>query len=87
MTVQLPHVLSELAQMAVDDVRKCEALPEKFAIWMGTWFAPNMELIGGRCALCAAGAVMANRLDAELEILAWHAEMAALISDLKAANL
>lgn len=56
--VRLPHKLSELAQIALDDVTKVETLPG-FQIDMGNW---ARSYNGGNCHVCAAGAVMVERL-------------------------
>lgn len=57
--IQLPHKLSELAQIAVDDIRSVEMRRDVYRVNMGQWHRPQ----SGVCALCAAGAVMACRLD------------------------
>lgn len=58
-TKQLPDKLSELIYIALEDLEKIEADP-RYIIDMGTWHMPN-----GKCAVCAAGAVMAKRLGAD----------------------
>lgn len=63
-TVQLPHVLSELAQIALDDVIKVEVLPG-YRIGMASWHAVDSFSAG--CTVCAAGAVMDRTLGLERE--------------------
>jgi hypothetical protein len=60
--IQLPHKLSDLAQIALDDVMRIRSLPG-YRINMNRWH----ELLGGSCAVCAAGAVIANRLSVDRE--------------------
>lgn len=57
-TIQLPHVLSELAQMALDDVTVIDQR-EGFVVCMGDWYTTD-DNVG--CAVCAAGSVMVQRL-------------------------
>jgi hypothetical protein len=49
---------SELIRLAVDDLKKVEAMPETYVINMGAWHE------GGKsnCMVCLAGAVMAMTL-------------------------
>lgn len=54
MSYQLPHVLSELAQVALDDIAKTPALG--LGIRMTSWCNKRA------CTVCAAGAVMVSRL-------------------------
>lgn len=49
--------LSELILIALDDLKKCEKLPKIYTVDMGTWHEPNSH-----CAVCFAGAVMAQTL-------------------------
>lgn len=56
--VLLPHKLSELAQIALDDVLKVSTRPG-FEIDMGTWVR---SYHAGFCAVCAAGSVAIERL-------------------------
>lgn len=60
---QLPHKLSELAQMALDDVAAVEKL-EGYSIDMDDVFHAAYP-DDGLCVVCAAGAVMVNRLGAD----------------------
>lgn len=57
--VKLPHVLSELAQLALNDIEKTRNDP-RYVLNMELWHAPA----SGRCEVCAAGAIMAQSLDA-----------------------
>jgi hypothetical protein len=56
---QLPHKLSVLAEMALDDVVKVEQL-NGFVIDMSEFIIDGGEV----CSVCAAGAVMVQRLGA-----------------------
>lgn len=60
---QLPHKLSELAAMALDDVVAVHKRPG-FMIDMGAWCSPGVVRYphGKNCMVCAAGAVMVQRL-------------------------
>lgn len=49
--------LSDLIIIALEDLRKCELMPKVYTIDMGTWHEPNSH-----CAVCFAGAVMAQTL-------------------------
>jgi hypothetical protein len=52
--------LSDLAQAAMDDLAVIEALPETYSVNMGDWVINNRN---NRCAVCAAGAMIVNRLE------------------------
>ena len=56
--VTLPDKLSDLAELALNDLEKCEAMPEVYEIRMSAWHKPGV----GKCLVCAAGAVMAQTL-------------------------
>lgn len=57
--IQLPHVLSELAQMALDDMTtKLE--PLGLTVDLRSWAKEDSGL--GHCTVCAGGAVMVARL-------------------------
>lgn len=58
MTV-LPNKLSDLIELAIRDVQKCEAEPARFRLAMGNWHMPVED---GICEVCLAGAVMAQTL-------------------------
>lgn len=58
-TTTLPNKLSDLLELAVHDVQKCEAEPKRFVLDMGKWHSPKED---GVCALCMAGAVMAQTM-------------------------
>lgn len=64
--VQLPHKLSELAQIALRDLEACERRPDAFEIDMDLWFCPIGTAERPKCAVCAAGAVMAQTLGADI---------------------
>lgn len=55
--LQLPHKLSELARIALDDVVAVSQLPG-FTIRLCEWYAPRRS----NCMICVAGAVMVQRL-------------------------
>lgn len=57
---KLPDLPSALIRVALADLAKVEAMPEKYEINMGDWHFP----IGGRCSVCLAGSVMAMSLGA-----------------------
>lgn len=50
--------LHELLELALDDLAKCESQPDKFRIDMDDWLYRDGEI----CAVCLAGATMAQRL-------------------------
>lgn len=52
---QVPDKLSDLIQLALDDIDKCQK-DERYVINMGTWHS----LWDGKCHVCLAGAVMAQ---------------------------
>lgn len=65
----LPNKLSDLLELAVRDVQKCEAEPTRFRIDMGRWHTP---LLSGTCAVCMAGAVLAQTIGvADGQYVAW----------------
>lgn len=66
MTDTLPTKPSALIRTALADLAKCEADP-RYSIDMGKWHVPN----GSHCAVCLAGAVMAQSLGAK-----WAASLA-----------
>lgn len=57
-TVRLPHSLSELAQIALDDLTT-EVPARGLRVGMSTWCRKRGD---GTCSVCAAGAVMVARL-------------------------
>ena len=61
MTTQTPEPLSDIPSVAIRqalaDLRKCEA-DERYVIEMGAWHEP---ISNGRCEVCLAGAVVAQR--------------------------
>ena len=60
--MSLPDRPSELLQLALDDLRKCEADP-RFKIDMSQWVTPVNEV----CYVCLAGSVMIQELGASPE--------------------
>lgn len=60
---RLPNTLHELLRVAIDDLKKCMAKPEKFQIDMGIW------VDGGRsskiCFVCLAGAALVQTCQAD----------------------
>ncbi len=66
--IQLPHKLSELAKMALDDVVAVEQLADRYVVGMHDVFhTPGYNEDDERCVVCAAGCVMVQRLKAEPE--------------------
>lgn len=55
----LSKVPSVLIRVGLRDLRACEAMPEKFQIYMPTWYTPQED---GLCMVCFAGAVIAQSL-------------------------
>lgn len=58
--IELPNKLSDLLELAVRDVQKCEAQPARFSLHMGNWHKPDAGK--GVCVVCMAGAVMAQTI-------------------------
>lgn len=61
----LPRLPSQLLRIALADLEKCESDP-RFKVDMGVWLAPpGNEYLNPstNCAVCLAGAVMANTLN------------------------
>lgn len=56
MAATLPDKPSDLIELALADLEKCEADP-RYRIDMNVWHRPN-----GHCAVCFAGSVMAQSL-------------------------
>lgn len=54
---KLPDKLSDLLELALDDLAKTERLP-RYVIDMATWHAPM--LFSEQCAVCLAGCVLAR---------------------------
>lgn len=60
--IPVPAKLSELIQLALDDIDKCEKDP-RYEIKMNMWHSPvygDNEDSTPRCCVCLAGAVMAQ---------------------------
>jgi hypothetical protein len=68
---QLPHKLSELATMALDDVVEVEQLKDRYVVSMNAVYHSPGDAGDKRCTVCAAGAIMARRLLADPELEAW----------------
>lgn len=76
--IVLPKKLSSLIGIALKDIRKVEALSNKYVIDMRVWYDPDRELVcklgdgehakvvsrNKVCVLCAAGSVLAFSLGA-----------------------
>ncbi len=64
---KLPTKLSELLLLAVADAKKCEAMPETYVLEMLDWHLPEQidDRLTGKCAVCMAGAVIAQTLGAD----------------------
>lgn len=56
--VILPRIPSDLIELALADLVKCERSP-KYEIDMGQWYTPHED---GSCVVCLAGSVMAQNL-------------------------
>jgi hypothetical protein len=64
----LPSKPSDLIELALADLRKCEAQSDKYKIKMSEWHLPYA--FGKKCAVCLAGAVMAQTLGAPVAVTA-----------------
>lgn len=58
-TATLPDKLSDLLELAIDDVAKCSR-DSRYEIDMGMWHQPQSN---GSCLVCMAGAVMAKTME------------------------
>lgn len=73
---KLPDTLSGLLRVAVEDAKKIE-LSDKYKLNMNYWHMPADTYEGekeedrGKCYVCMAGAVMAERLGASPDQEAW----------------
>ncbi len=63
--MQLPHKLSELAQMALDDVTAMENTPG-YVVTMGYWHTTRHLKM--ECGVCAAGCVISRRLGVAADV-------------------
>ena len=63
---KLPDKPSELIRVALKDIRACEA-SDKYLIDMCSWHARARPGFNLKCAVCFAGAVMAQTLGADPE--------------------
>lgn len=57
---RLPDKPSELIELALEDMAKVEAQPDRYQVHMLQWHAPMLG--SRRCIVCFAGAVMAGTL-------------------------
>lgn len=62
MTTQviLPRIPSQLIRLALADLKKVEAMPDKYKVEMWEWHEPT---ISKKCVVCLAGSVMACTLN------------------------
>jgi hypothetical protein len=56
--IELPEKLSELIEVALEDLEKVERLPKVYRVEMSTWHRQEE----GLCSVCLAGVVIAMRL-------------------------
>jgi hypothetical protein len=56
---QLPNKLSDLIELALNDLEAVEAQPDKYRVNMLNWHEPQED---GICEVCFAGAVLANTI-------------------------
>jgi hypothetical protein len=63
---KLPDKPSELIRVALTDLAKCEAMPEKYQVHMRDWHTPLSS--PNVCSVCLAGAVMAQTLGADIGV-------------------
>lgn len=61
--IRLPQTLSDLAELGIADLRRTELDP-RYRIDMLEWHLPD----GATCAVCLAGAVMAQTLSAPVDL-------------------
>jgi len=59
---QLPKKLSDLIELALGDLIKCERSP-KYKIDMGNWHHPRLD----KCFICLAGAIIAQSLNVDVK--------------------
>ena len=65
----LPDKLSELLNVALKDLKKCER-SKKYEVYMMAWHLPNSDK--GTCMVCLAGSVMAKEFKlSPSECAAW----------------
>lgn len=64
----LPDKPSELLEIALEDLEKCEKSP-KYEIDMGVWHCPDVD---EKCYVCLAGAVMAPMCHDSLHMTPSH---------------
>lgn len=72
--VNLPDKLSDLIDLAVDDLEKCER-DDRYKVHMGFWHSPPIiDYFGAqtnnksKCLVCLAGSVMAQTLNEPIDI-------------------
>lgn len=56
---RLPNKLSDLIDLAVDDLSAVEKM-KRYAVNMSDWHVPTNETISDKCEVCFAGSVMAR---------------------------
>lgn len=67
-TDTLPDRASELIRLALADLRKVEAMPNKYIVCMSEWHSPVSFDDGSvKCSVCLAGAVLAQSLKLDVE--------------------
>lgn len=68
MTNNLPDKMSDLIELALMDLEAVENNPQ-YSVNMGFWHEPRFDTgMGVFCAVCFAGAVMANTLKADVNM-------------------
>lgn len=60
MSAQLPDKPSDLIDLALGDLEKCEAAPDRFKVNMGEWCRQKSG--DRRCEVCLAGSVLTQTL-------------------------
>ena len=65
--IALPDKLSDLVELALNDLTQVQAQPDKYIINMNTWVSSGTRK-APRCQVCLAGAVMVRSLDVQADI-------------------
>lgn len=78
--VELPTKLSDLINLALDDLIKCEEMSDKYKVDMA-YYCDNSN--SGKCFVCFAGAVMAQTLKCDGD----HLTTEYLITESKYSNV
>ena len=63
---RLPELPSAFLRLAITDLRSIIDNPA-YEIYMNSWHEPALNSKYGKCAVCLAGAVMANTLDVPIQ--------------------